>query len=211
MKSVLCYGDSNTWGFDPVNSGARHPYEHRWTTVLQKQLGEEFLVIPEGLCSRTTVWDDPLKGDVNGKNYLIPCLESHKPVDLVILMLGTNDLKARLSLPSCDIAAGAGVLADMILKSSAGPGGKAPKVVVFIPPEVRKLTNYREVFGSRAQEISREFPEAFKKMAEEKNIPWVNTGEYVRFSDADGIHYEPDQLKILGNLAAETVKGLLKE
>ena len=132
MKTILCYGDSNTWGYDPV-SADRHPYERRWTTVLQRVLGEDYLVIPEGLNGRTTVWDDPIELHKSGSTYLPPCLESHKPVDLVVIMLGTNDLKMRFGLPAVDIAAGAGVLVDLVGRSACGPGGAAPKVLVLVP------------------------------------------------------------------------------
>jgi len=208
MKTILCYGDSNTWGYNPV-SRERHSYDKRWTTVLQNQLGEGCLVIPEGLNGRTTVWEDPIELHKNGAAYLPPCLESHKPVDLVIIMLGTNDLKQRFSLPPGDIAAGAGVLVDIIRKSDTGPGGKAPEVLLLIPPEVRKLTDFAEMF-SGAREKSLGFPAAYASVAEEKGITALEIGRDVRFSDADGIHFEPDQLDILGGIAAEKVKEILQ-
>ena len=91
MKSILCYGDSNTYGLMP-DSPDRYPRDVRWTGILQKKLGEDYYVIEEGLSGRTTLWDDPIEEHKNGKKYLLPCLDSQKPVDLVILMLGTNDL-----------------------------------------------------------------------------------------------------------------------
>lgn len=207
MKSILCYGDSNTWGYNPVEAGKRHKYEDRWTTILQKNLGDNYLVIPEGLNGRTTVWDDPIKGFVNGKNYLRPCLESHKPIDLVVIMLGTNDLKARLNLPAVDIAAGAGVLVDIVLSSKCGQDENTPQVLILIPPEVRKLSNFKEVFGD-CKKRSKELPETFKKMAEEKGVPYIDIGKNVRFSDADGIHYEADQLPIIAGVVTDKVKEL---
>ena len=207
MKTVLCYGDSNTWGYNPV-TGGRHNYEDRWTTILQEKLGSDYLIIPEGLNGRTTVWDDPIELNKNGAAYLPPCLESHKPLDLVIIMLGTNDLKLRFSLPACDIAAGAGVLIDIVKKSECGPMGKAPEILLLIPPEVRKLSNFKPVFeGSR--KVSLKFPDVFRDVAEEKDVEYLDIGKTVRFSDADGIHFEPDQLLLLGNLVAEKVKLLL--
>ena len=98
---VLCYGDSNTWGYIPV-TGGRYAPTVRWTGVMAEQLGPQFSAIEEGQSGRTTVWDDPLEGDKNGLRYLPACLESHMPLDLVILMLGTNDLKARFSLTALD-------------------------------------------------------------------------------------------------------------
>lgn len=208
MRNILCYGDSNTWGYNPVENGKRHIYENRWTTIVQKKLGDNYLIIPEGLNGRTTVWDDPIKGFVNGKEYILPCIESHKPLDLVIIMLGTNDLKARLSLPSCDIAAGVGVLADIVLNSKCGPNNSVPQVLILIPPEVRKLSNYKEIFGD-CVEKSLEFPRVYSEMAKEKGIDYLDIGKYVRFSDEDGIHFEVDQLKILGELVAGEVQKIL--
>ena len=103
MKTVLCYGDSNTWGYDAATEG-RYPYDKRWTTVLARELGSEYLVIPEGLNGRTTVWPDPVEGEYkSGKSTLLAILESHHPLDLVVLMLGTNDLKHRWGLSAWDI------------------------------------------------------------------------------------------------------------
>ena len=208
MKSVLCYGDSNTWGCNPV-TGERHKYKDRWTTILQELLGADYLVIPEGLNGRTTVWDDPIEGHKNGSTYLTPCLESHKPLDLVIIMLGTNDLKVRFSLPASDIAAGAGVLVDIVKKSECGLRGEAPKILLLIPPQTRKLTAFKSMFEG-SKKVSQCFPEEFRSVAEEKRVEFINIGEYVRLSDADGIHFESDQLVILANLIAEKVKSLLE-
>jgi lysophospholipase L1-like esterase len=101
MKTILCYGDSNTWGAVPLQSLElieRFGRSERWTGVLQRELGQAYEVIAEGCNGRTTVWEDPIEGYKNGKEYLIPCLDSHQPLDLVIIMLGTNDLKARFSI-----------------------------------------------------------------------------------------------------------------
>jgi lysophospholipase L1-like esterase len=89
MKTILCYGDSNTWGYAP-GTGKRYLRHERWTGVLQQLLGSNAVVIEEGLNGRTTTLDDPTKPFRNGKDYLIPCLDSHAPLDLVVLMLGTE-------------------------------------------------------------------------------------------------------------------------
>lgn len=207
MKNILCYGDSNTWGADPVNN-TRHPYEKRWTTVLQKELGSDYLVIPEGLNGRTTVWDDPIELHKSGSKYLPPCLESHKPLDLVIIMLGTNDLKQRFSLPACDIARGVGVLVDIVMQSSCGPDNSAPEVLVLIPPEVQKLGDFADMFaGSRNKSLG--FPEAYGKMAAEKGVEAIEIGRNVRLGDSDGIHFESDQLPVLGKLVAGEVRTII--
>ena len=117
MKTILCYGDSNTWGYDP-QKGGRYPKPIRWTSVLQETLGKNFDIIAEGLNGRTTVWDDPVEGEHrNGKKYLLPCLHTHKPIDLVILFLGSNDLKYRFSVTSEDIAKSVLSLVNIIKKA----------------------------------------------------------------------------------------------
>ncbi|MCL1979506.1 MAG: GDSL-type esterase/lipase family protein, partial [Proteobacteria bacterium] len=126
IRRILCYGDSNTWGYDPVTMD-RFDETTRWPRVAGQVLGHGWEVIEEGLGGRTTVWDDPIEGYKNGRDYLIPCLESHRPLDLVVLLLGTNDLKQRFSLSAYDVAQGAGVLVRVVQASQAGRQGRAPQ------------------------------------------------------------------------------------
>lgn len=124
MKTILCYGDSNTWGYSPATQD-RYGRDERWTGVLRNEIGEGYLVIEKGLGGRTTVWDDPVEGrHKNGETYLLPCLESHQPIDLVIILLGTNDLKRRFCVGAFDIAQGAGGLVRIVQKSETGPTEK---------------------------------------------------------------------------------------
>ena len=108
MKTILCFGDSNTWGYSPAG-GPRFDIHTRWAGVLRDTLGESHHIIEEGLCGRTTVLDDAIEGGAikNGKRYLPACIHSHCPFELFVLLLGTNDLKQRFNLPPGDIAAGA--------------------------------------------------------------------------------------------------------
>ena len=96
MKNILCFGDSNTWGYVP-GTGNRYPKQIRWTGLLQNLLGDSFFIIEEGLNGRTTVLDDPTRIAKNGMTYLRPCLDSQAPIDLVVMMLGTNDCKHRFT------------------------------------------------------------------------------------------------------------------
>ena len=102
-KRILCFGDSLTWGFNPHDC-SRFDDDIRWTGVLQKLLGDEYKVIEEGQNGRTIAVDDPVEGEKNGLTYLIPCLDSHMPLDAMIVMLGTNDLKVRFGFTPKDIA-----------------------------------------------------------------------------------------------------------
>jgi len=207
MKTILCYGDSNTWGYNAADAG-RFPPDVRWPGVLRQALGEGFTVIEEGLNGRTTVWDDPIEGYKNGKEYLIPCIETHKPLDLVIIALGINDLKKRFSLSAFDIAAGAGVLVDIVRKSETGPNGAAPQVLLISPPAVGKLTDFAEMFEG-AEEKSRRLASHFERVAAERGVPWLNGAATVTTTDLDGIHLEPEEHRKLGEAVAARIAGIL--
>jgi lysophospholipase L1-like esterase len=207
VRTVLCYGDSNTWGYDP-GTGGRYPREARWPGVLRRELGEGYLVIEEGLNGRTTVWDDPIEGYKNGKTYLIPCLETHKPIDLVITFLGTNDLKMRFSVSAFDIASGAGVLVDVVKQSATGPGGEAPRVLLIAPPPVAKLTQFAEMFeGAEAKSVR--FAAHYRRVAAERGCALLDASEVVVSSDLDGIHLEAAEHAKLGKAVARKVRGIL--
>ena len=92
MKNILCFGDSNTYGYKPDKTG-RYPWGVRWTSILTERLGKEYNVVEEGLCGRTTIFDDPLRSGRNGSESFPAILETHRPLDLIIIMLGTNDCK----------------------------------------------------------------------------------------------------------------------
>jgi lysophospholipase L1-like esterase len=207
MKTILCYGDSNTWGYNPATA-ERFARDVRWTGILRRELGDGYHVIEEGLNGRTTVWDDPIEGYKKGKEYLIPCLETHRPLDLVVLMLGTNDLKMRFSLSAYDIAQGAGVLVDIIQKSAAGPNGSAPKVLLMAPPPVAKLTEFAEMLEG-AEPKSRRLAEHYKRVADEYGCEFLDTSKVIVSSDIDGIHLEADEHRKLGKAVAARLKHIL--
>jgi lysophospholipase L1-like esterase len=208
LKTILCYGDSNTWGWNPA-TGERYARDERWPGVLRQELGEGYLVIEEGLPGRTTVWDDPIEGYKNGKKYLIPCLESHKPIDLVIILLGTNDLKVRFSLSAYDVTNGAGMLVDIVQRSDAGPNGGAPRVLLMAPPPLGRLTEYAEMFEG-AKLKSRKFSEHFRRVADEYGCVFLDTSDIIVSSDVDGVHLEGDEHRKLGKAAAAVVRNILE-
>lgn len=207
FKTVLCYGDSNTWGYDP-RTGGRYPRDTRWPGVLRRALGEGYLVIEEGLNGRTTVWDDPIEGYKNGKSYLIPCLETHRPIDLVVIMLGTNDLKMRFSVSAFDIANGAGVLVDVAQRSATGPGGGPPQVLLVAPPPVAKLTGFAEMFEG-AERKSARFAEQYRRVATERRCAFLDASTVIRSSDLDGIHLEAGEHEKLAVAVARKVEAIL--
>ncbi len=208
QKTILCYGDSNTWGHDPSGKD-RFPRDVRWTGVLQKFLGGNYYVIEEGCNGRTTVWDDPVEQDKNGKTYLSPCLVSHKPIDLVILMLGTNDLKQRYSVPPSDIARSIGVLVKIILHSETGRDGSSPGVLVIAPPRLGKLNDFTEMF-SGGVEKSQNLAGYYKKITDELGVPLLDANSVVTTSDIDGIHWEKAEHTKFARALADLIPLLLK-
>lgn len=215
MKTILCFGDSNTWGFIPESIteafARRHPREVRWPGVMQRELGAEYYVVEEAQNGRTTVHDDPINLHRNGRAYLPACLESHKPIDLVVLMLGTNDLKVLYNLPPAEIGAGANQLAKMILASEAGPNAKPPKLLLVAPPRVGHMTHLPDIYEklAGAQEKSARFPACYEAVAKALGCAFLNSQEFTAPSPTDGIHLEAADHAKLGKAMAEAVRGIV--
>jgi lysophospholipase L1-like esterase len=211
MAVVLCYGDSNTHGYDcSTLTGGRFPPEVRWPGVLARALGPDHQVIEEGLNGRTTIWDDPFHPGRNGLAYLGPCLETHAPVDVVILMLGTNDTKTMFARPAAEIAAGAGSLVDVVLRSGAGPLGAAPRVLLVAPPAPGEVTERSEVWGfggARAKGL--ELARLYATVAAMKGVAFLDSGRVAAVDPEDGVHLTPDGHAALGEAVAEVVPSLL--
>ncbi len=165
------------------------------------------MVIEEGLCGRTTVFDDPIMEGRNGRRYLAPCLETHKPLDLVILMLGTNDLKTRFSAPVEDIAQGIEVLGAMVLSSGCGPGGAAPGLLIAAPAPVIETGRFAPSFAGGAEKSLR-FAECWRASADLLGADFFDAASVVSSSEVDGIHLDASAHRALGEaLAAEIAKS----
>jgi lysophospholipase L1-like esterase len=203
MPSIVVFGDSNSWGYEPV-SGARYPVGVRWTTIMQRELGTEYALIEEALNGRTTVFDDPIEPFRCGIDYLQPCLMSHAPLDLVIVALGCNDLKKRFSVSASDIARGAERLLVTAQLLAVGPKGTSPKLILVAPAPVAKLTEFAEMFEGSEQK-SKLLGGYYRLVAERLGVGFVDCGEHIKCSDRDGIHLEADQHAILGRVMADAV------
>jgi len=213
MKTVLCYGDSNTWGsatFAPEDT--RYAPGERWPGVLAAMLGDAWTVIAEGLPGRTTVHADPVEGGfMDGSAYLMPCLRSHRPLDAVVIMLGTNDLKQRFSVPATDIARGIGELLKIVARSEAGLGGTAPKALIVCPPPILAEHGTRPEFDemfSGGYEKSLRLAPAYQAIAEEYGVPFLNAGAHIQSSAHDGIHLDVEAQATLGRAVAEKMTKL---
>ncbi|NLT98323.1 MAG: SGNH/GDSL hydrolase family protein [Christensenellaceae bacterium] len=205
MYTILCFGDYNTFGYITGSNGERYEREIRWTGRLQKLLGSDFYIIEEGLGGRTTVWDDPIEEDKNGAKYLMPCLQSHKPLDMVVLMLGTNDAKARFSLPVCDIAAGLENLVRRILGSKVGRGGGAPDVLLVCPVRIGRLTDWQDMLAGAKEKMER-LPAECEKIASAYGIDFLDAGTIAKASDLDGVHLDEEGHAQLAAKLCEIIK-----
>ncbi len=215
-RTLLCFGDSNTWGFEP-GSMTRYPRRVRWPGVAAAELGEAWHVVEAGLNGRTTAFVDPL-GDTCGLRHLGPVLASAAPVDVVAIVLGTNDLKTRLHASAYEIAEGAGMLVDQVLASDAGPEERAPAVLLVAPPPLGDLSGpaardpaafegFEEAWRD-ARERSLRFARQYARVAHVRGVTWLDAGAHVMSSDIDGIHWPPEGHAALGRAIAEAVRAL---
>jgi lysophospholipase L1-like esterase len=214
MKTIVCFGDSNTWGFDPESLLApfarRFPQDVRWTGVLARELGDDWRVIEEGQNGRCSVHEDPFYPSRNGKPYLYACLESHKPIDVVTLMLGTNDLKATHNLTAAEIANGVAILAKIILSSDAGPGNRAPKLLMICPPKIGDLSHLPDHAAKFPDGVGRSerLPQYYAALAQALGCAYLDSQAVVSASKTDGIHLDAAAHGTLGAAIAAKVKAM---
>jgi len=206
MKTVLCYGDSNTWGYDPATR-TRYRSHVRWTGVLATRLGADYRVVEEGLNGRTTRWDDPIETGRNGLTYLRPCIESDQPLDVIVIMLGTNDLKSRFDLSASDIAQSAADLAEMAWRWAHAPDGSHVSVLLVAPPATSTLTEFDQMFDG-AHEKSRQFSRYYRLAAGRRHLPFFDAGAVIVSSQKDGIHFDSEEHRKLGEALADEVQRL---
>jgi lysophospholipase L1-like esterase len=181
--------------------------DERWTCVMARALGGGWTLIEEGLPGRTTVHDDPIEGvHLNGKTYLQPCLESHWPLDVIAIMLGTNDLKRKFSLGPTDIAFGAGALLFAI-KKLAPPWANAPKLLLISPPPA-VCTGWLAPLFDGADGKARQLAALYRRQADRFGAAFFDAGTVVTVSPVDGVHLDVDQHRALGLAIAAEVKKL---
>jgi lysophospholipase L1-like esterase len=169
----------------------RYSREERWPGVMRKELGAGYEVIEEGCPGRTTAWDDPIEGDLNGQTHLPHILYSHQPLDLVTIMLGTNDLKARFGKRAYDIALAAGTLVTMVRKQYFMVG-TTPQVLLIAPPPVPE-----------------DVPQLFRQVAEDLTCGFLDAGEIIETSRIDGVHLDAEAHVKLGQAVARAVREML--
>lgn len=211
-KTVLVYGDSNSWGFIPGSAKKRFPPEIRWPGVMARELGPGWRVLDNTLCGRTTAFDDPLAPyfvERNGLKLFGTVLECHMPLDAVVIFLGINDVKPRFSLPPVDIASGVERLIGIARNPIFGPEGtgRPPAVLIVCPPPIEEVPeNLGPTYRGGAAK-SRELRPFFRQMAERNGVPIVYAEDCLVVDPADGIHFAADAHAALGREMARRVAG----
>lgn len=212
LRTVLCFGDSNTHGaraLRTVVDRRRFDKPMRWTSIMAQSLGAQFDVISEGHPGRTAVFDDPIDGaHRNGLRMLQTALESHRPLDLVIVMLGTNDLKARFNASAHDIALGIQRLVLDIRRSDSGPDGAAPRVLLVAPVPVIETGFLGETFAGAAEK-SRALAASLRDVAERQGVAFADMGQHAAVDSVDGIHLDADAHAAIGAAMADHVRASL--
>ena len=213
MKTILAYGDSLTYGASPIPGGPRHAFEDRWPTALERALDGKARVIAEGLGGRTTAHDDWFAAaDRNGARILPTLLESHSPLDLVAIMLGTNDIKTIHAGTAGEAARGMGRLVQIVRGHFAGKGEPVPQIVLMAPPTIvmGEDANMMEHFGPQpAISTSAGFAKAYKAKADELGVHFFDAGSVATTDPRDGIHLDQANTRAIGEGLAPLVKSIL--
>lgn len=212
--TIVCFGDSNTWGFDSPNCD-RYPEEVRWTGRLQSILGDEYKVIEEGLCGRNIATEDPAEGEKSGMTTLVPVMESQMPFDLFIIMLGTNDTKRKFAYSARDIQ---GCMEQMLMKALSFIRFKmndSAKILLVAPAPIHEAIKdsfYGDMFQyERSRELSLALPELFKELADRYQIEFFDAGTVATADPFDGIHLNPDGHEKLACALAKKIVEIKKK
>lgn len=210
-KHILCYGDSNTWGYC-AQTNARYEDDQRWTRLLQQGLGQEYLVLEEGICGRTTVFEDPLDEGLCGIKHLSTVLGTHSPLDLMVVMLGTNDCKARYAATPQNIADGLGRL---VRKAQQAAVWKDKPQILIVAPVVidQRIVQAQRVsngMGPGCVEKSRALPPLMEQTAAEMGCHFMDCNPYVQVGTADWMHFDAESQPRFAKAVEEKIRQILE-
>ena len=216
MRNVLFFGDSNTYGFDPesraAGTGERFAADVRWCGVTARELGSSWHVIEEGLNGRTTVHEDPyrLTTYLSGGMLLPTLLKSHLPLDAVVIMLGTNDLKPVYSLGLADIARGMAVLAEAIKEFPWPSSASCPQILLVSPPPLTHAATQGLLaeFDARSIALSEQLADAYRQVAELESCDFLDAGKVAQVGSFDGVHLDADGHHALGLAIAAKLREM---
>lgn len=210
-KTIVCFGDSNTHGYNSSNMG-RFSEKERWTCLLQKLLGSSYRICEEGLSGRTTVFDDPLSEGLNGLSYIYPCLLTHEPVDLLMIMLGTNDVKERFRSTPENIAKGLERLVKKAIDVSDA-WRTEPNILIIAPPPIQD--GYQNTFvsgemGPNCVEKTRALAPLYKEVASRLHCHFLDAGavEGIEMYPYDYMHLSLESHRLLAETLAKILPTL---
>ena len=218
IKNILCFGDSNTWGFVP---GAfdpktlymkRYSIRERWPGLLRDILGEDFHIIEEGLNGRTTNVEYPDLSGRSGTSYILPCLYSHSPLDLVILNIGINDIKVIFDRSMMEISKGMAEIIDLIRSTSYGPDMQGQPQILLLSPSALIHEGYvdqnNESVFKGGMEKSLLFNNYYEKLALERDCHYVDLQSVVSYSKIDGLHYDKRGHAVVASSVASKINEI---
>lgn len=210
--TVVCFGDSNTYGMPPmtaIDDIRRFSSSERWPGIAARELGPDWTIVEEAQPGRTTVHDDPIEGKhKNGLRSLPVVLESHRPFEIIVIMLGTNDLRHRFSLTADDVAASLAVLTKTVLASIAGPDSKPPKILLVAPPPIIEVGVLAGLFPGAAEVSSRVAP-LVDAVAKRFGVEFLDAGQVIVMDETEGTHFTADQHALLGQAIAAKLKTMV--
>lgn len=210
--TILCFGDSNTHGtraHRKMGDRRRHDRHDRWPSVMAAALGSDYEVIAEGQPGRTAAYDDPINGETkNGLRLLPALLETHRPIDLVIVMLGTNDVKLRFPGSASDIAAAMDRVLMAIQSSEAGPDGESPRILLVAPSPVQEVGFMAEMFAGGAEK-SRALAGHYANLAQRRKCSFLDLAPVAKVDPVDGVHLSADAHAAIGAAMAKAVRPIL--
>lgn len=206
---VVCYGDSNTWGYNPEAAGARYDDDIRWTRLLQRQLGDHVQVVEEGLSGRTTVFEDYTLEGVNGLTPFHAILTSQSPIDLLVLMLGTNDCKQMFGANAASITRG---MRRLVLKAQTMPVWRKVPAILLVAPVcmgegIEQVST--STMGEGSAEKSRQLPAMYRALAEETNCWFMDANESAE-TGADFVHFTPEGHRCFAEAIAQKIREILE-
>lgn len=206
MRQILCFGDSNTFGYIP-ESGRRYPWGVRWTSILNEKLGlENYRVIEEGLCGRTTIFEDPLRAGRRGADIFPTVLETHAPVDLVVLMLGTNDCKTVFTATAEIIGKGIENLIAQIRVYA-----KTSEILLMSPIHLGEQVwkeGYDPEFSRASVEVSKGLAEVYQRIAQREQIDFLDASAYAEPSSADQEHLTEEGHALLADAVFQKIREI---
>ncbi|MDH5230978.1 MAG: SGNH/GDSL hydrolase family protein [Gammaproteobacteria bacterium] len=211
MRQILVYADSLSWGIMP-GSRNRFAFDKRWPGVLETQLnslGHRVRIIEDCLNGRRTVWEDPFKAGRNGNLAIAQSIEMHSPLELIIIMLGTNDFQSMHTNNAWHSAQGLKTVIQSARHAPIEPGMPQPPILIVTPPLIEKPMGPIAPKFEGAENKCLGLVEQYKTVAEEQDCYVFDSNRITTASKVDGIHLDADQHLALGHALLDTVQSII--